>query len=47
VGVPAKDIGEIDREMEEYLEYATGVYIALPPRCLKGLVRLDMEDVME
>ncbi|NMB35964.1 MAG: gamma carbonic anhydrase family protein [Firmicutes bacterium] len=46
VGVPARDRGEIDKEMEKYLEYATGVYIALPPRCFDGLAELSLEDVL-
>ncbi len=46
LGVPAKDHGKIDKEMERYLEYATGVYIALPPRCFEGLVLLDLKDVL-
>lgn len=46
LGVPAKDHGKIDQEMEKYLEYATGVYIALPPRCFNGLVELDLKDVL-
>lgn len=46
LGVPAKDHGKVDKEMEKYLEYATGVYIALPPRCFKGLVPLDMKNVL-
>ena len=46
VGVPAKDRGKIDREMEKYLEYATGVYIALPPRCFAGLVEVSLKDVL-
>lgn len=46
VGVPARDRGAIDREMEEYLAYATGVYIALPPRCFNGLVELNLQDVL-
>lgn len=46
VGVPAKDRGEIDPEMEKYLEYATGVYIALPPRCFDGLAELSLGDVL-
>ncbi len=47
IGVPARDAGEIDLEMEKYLEYATRVYIELPPRCLKGLVQLDLKDVLQ
>lgn len=46
VGVPAKDHGAISPEMEKYLEYATGVYIALPPRCFAGLVELELKDVL-
>ncbi len=46
VGVPAKDRGEIDEEMEKYLDYATGVYIALPPRCINGLAELKLKDVL-
>lgn len=46
VGVPARDVGEIDEAMEKYLEYATAVYIALPPRCLKGLVPIKLKDVL-
>ncbi len=47
VGVPARDLGEINKEMEKNLEWGTGVYMALPPRCFKGLVPLDMKDVLE
>lgn len=47
VGVPAKDRGKIDEEMEKYLQWGTGVYIALPPRCFKGLTLLDMKDVVD
>ncbi|MGI6308617.1 MAG: gamma carbonic anhydrase family protein [Dethiobacteria bacterium] len=46
LGVPAKDHGQIDQEMEKYLEYATGVYMALPPRCFDGLVELELKDVL-
>lgn len=46
IGVPAKDAGEITLEMSKYMDYATGVYIKLPPRCLKGLVQLDIKDVI-
>ena len=47
LGVPARDCGKIDKEMEKYLEWGTGVYVALPPRCFKGLVQLDIKDVRE
>lgn len=47
VGFPARDHGEIDEKMEKYLEWATGVYMALPPRNFKGLVPLDITDVLE
>ncbi|MGI5876415.1 MAG: gamma carbonic anhydrase family protein [Dethiobacteria bacterium] len=46
VGVPAKDHGKVDLEMENYLQYGTSLYIALPPRCYKGLVPLDLKDVL-
>jgi len=37
LGSPAKDAGPISEKMEKFLEYATGVYIAQPPRLFKGL----------
>lgn len=46
LGVPARDQGKLDKEMEKYLEYATGVYIALPPRCFNGLESLELKDVI-
>lgn len=46
IGVTAKDAGEITLEMSKYMDYATGVYIKLPPRCFKGLVQLDIKDVI-
>ncbi|HHT46334.1 MAG TPA: gamma carbonic anhydrase family protein [Firmicutes bacterium] len=46
IGVPAKDAGKITEERARYMDYATGVYIKLPPRCFQGLVQLDIEDVI-
>lgn len=47
VGVPAKDRGQINGEMEKYFEWGTKVYMELPPRCFKGLVPLELKDVVK
>jgi carbonic anhydrase/acetyltransferase-like protein (isoleucine patch superfamily) len=46
VGIPAKDRGQIDEEMEKYFEWGTKVYVDLPPRNFKGLVPLELKDVV-
>lgn len=37
LGVPAKEVADIDNKLSAHLEWATGEYLALPPRCFQGL----------
>lgn len=41
VGVPAKIVGDVTKEKEEYTWWATETYQDLPPRCHEGLRRID------
>jgi len=43
LGAPARVAGDIS----EYLDLATGFYMALPPRCLDSMKELKLEEVME
>lgn len=44
-GIPATDKGEVSKEMAEYLNYATSLYMGLPARCFKGLQEISLECV--
>lgn len=46
VGVPAKDMGEIDEKMAEKLKWGTELYMKLPARCFNGLKRLSLQQVL-
>ena len=37
LGVPAKIVSELNEEIRSRLEWGTECYIALPPRCLRGM----------
>lgn len=47
LGAPAKVAGDISEKMRQFLEIATGFYIALPPRCLQGMKGISLEEVIE
>jgi len=47
LGAPAKVVADISDQMEQFLNIATGFYLALPPRCLQSMKEIDLEEVME
>lgn len=44
LGVPAKVVADIEEEMRHFLEWATGCYLALPPRCHSGMKEVPPEE---
>ncbi|MCL6635067.1 MAG: gamma carbonic anhydrase family protein [Peptococcaceae bacterium] len=47
LGVPAKVAADIGEDMKKHLEWATGCYLALPPRCLGGMREVPPGECME
>lgn len=47
LGAPAKVAGDISEKMRQFLEMATGFYLALPPRCHQGMREISLEEVLE
>lgn len=46
LGAPAKVVSDISDSMRQFLEAATGFYIALSPRCLEGMKEIKLEEVI-
>lgn len=46
VGVPGKDVGEVDEAMRERLKWGTELYMGLPPRCFESLRQLSLQQVL-
>ncbi|AGL03089.1 gamma carbonic anhydrase family protein [Desulfoscipio gibsoniae] len=44
LGVPAKVVAEISDKMRQSLNDATAYYLALPPRCHRGMVEVTLEE---
>lgn len=47
LGAPAKVAGDVNDSMRQFLDMATGFYMALPPRCLGNMKEIKLEDVLE
>ncbi|MCL6479040.1 MAG: gamma carbonic anhydrase family protein [Peptococcaceae bacterium] len=47
LGIPARVVADISDKMRKDLEEATGYYLALPPRCHRGLKEIKLEEVLE
>lgn len=43
LGVPAKVVGDLNEELRRHLDWGTEYYIALPPRCYKGMHEIPLE----
>lgn len=47
LGVPAQVVADISDKVRQGLDIGTEFYLALPPRCLKGMRELSPEEVVE